>query len=95
MPGVDAARPASISCLYDNAPADDFVLDAVGPLTVATGFSGHGFKFGPVLGDLLAGLALDGTPVGAVPAGAGVSARTQRAASTSRRYSALPRSAAS
>ena len=63
VPGVDAARPASISCLYDNAPADDFVLDAVGPLTVATGFSGHGFKFGPVLGDLLAGLALDGTPV--------------------------------
>ena len=62
VPGVDATAPSPISCLYDNTDTEDFVLDRVGPVTVATGFSGHGFKFGPVLGDLLAALALDGTP---------------------------------
>ncbi|MFF1632435.1 FAD-dependent oxidoreductase [Leifsonia sp. NPDC058248] len=62
VPGVDAAAPSPISCLYDNTGTEDFVLDRVGPVTVATGFSGHGFKFGPVLGDLLAALALHGTP---------------------------------
>jgi sarcosine oxidase len=62
VPGVDATSPSPISCLYDNTDTEDFVLDRVGPITVATGFSGHGFKFGPVLGELLAALALDGTP---------------------------------
>jgi sarcosine oxidase len=62
VPGVDATAPSPISCLYDNTETEDFVLDRVGPVTVATGFSGHGFKFGPVLGDLLAALALNGTP---------------------------------
>lgn len=61
VPGVDATRPAFISCLYDNTPTDDFVIDRVGPVTVATGFSGHGFKFAPVLGDMIADLAGGGT----------------------------------
>jgi sarcosine oxidase len=60
VPGVDASRPHSISCLYDTTPNSDFVLDRVGAVTVATGFSGHGFKFGPALGDVLARLALHG-----------------------------------
>lgn len=60
VPGVDAARPTAISCLYDTTPDSDFVLDRVGAVTVATGFSGHGFKFGPALGDVLARLALHG-----------------------------------
>jgi len=60
VPGVDASRPDAISCLYDSTPDSDFVLDRVGPVTVATGFSGHGFKFGPALGDVLARLALHG-----------------------------------
>jgi sarcosine oxidase len=34
------------------------VLDREGPLVVAAGCSGHAFKFGPLLGDLLADLAL-------------------------------------
>ncbi|GAA1441936.1 FAD-dependent oxidoreductase [Leifsonia poae] len=65
LPGVDATAPTPISCLYDNTDTEDFVLDRVGPVTVATGFSGHGFKFGPALGDILAGLALHGTPAAA------------------------------
>ncbi|WP_431247195.1 FAD-dependent oxidoreductase [Leifsonia xyli] len=58
VPGVDAGRPEGISCLYDSTEQQDFVLDAVGPAVIATGFSGHGFKFGPALGDVLARLAL-------------------------------------
>jgi sarcosine oxidase len=36
-------------------------------VVVACGFSGHGFKFVPVLGEILADLALDGStahPIG-------------------------------
>ncbi|PZF12931.1 FAD-dependent oxidoreductase [Curtobacterium sp. MCLR17_034] len=62
VPGVDATKPTFISCLYDNSPDEDFVLDRVGPLTVATGFSGHGFKFAPLLGEMLADLATGGVP---------------------------------
>ncbi len=60
VPGVDATRPTFISCLYDTTPNEDFVLDRRGPVTVATGFSGHGFKFAPLLGELLADLATGG-----------------------------------
>lgn len=62
VPGVDATRPTFISCLYDTSPDEDFVIDRVGPLTVATGFSGHGFKFAPLLGEMLADLATGGAP---------------------------------
>jgi sarcosine oxidase len=62
VPGVDATKPTFISCLYDNSPDEDFVIDRVGPLTVATGFSGHGFKFAPLLGEMLAALATGGAP---------------------------------
>ncbi|MCY1693985.1 FAD-dependent oxidoreductase [Curtobacterium sp. SL109] len=62
VPGVDASRPDPISCLYDNSPADDFVIDRRGPVTVATGFSGHGFKFAPLLGTMVADLATGGAP---------------------------------
>ncbi|MBB1196089.1 FAD-dependent oxidoreductase [Curtobacterium flaccumfaciens] len=63
VPGVDATKPTFISCLYDNSPDEDFVIDRVGPLTVATGFSGHGFKFAPLLGEMLADLAMGGVPL--------------------------------
>ncbi|MEV7761660.1 FAD-dependent oxidoreductase [Curtobacterium flaccumfaciens] len=62
VPGVDATEPTFISFLYDNSPDEDFVIDRVGPLTVATGFSGHGFKFAPLLGEMLADLAMGGVP---------------------------------
>jgi sarcosine oxidase len=62
VPGVDASAPTFISCLYDNSPDEDFVIDRRGPITVATGFSGHGFKFAPLLGEMLADLATGGAP---------------------------------
>jgi sarcosine oxidase len=64
VPGVDSTRPDAISCLYDSTEDEDFVLDRVGPVVVATGFSGHGFKFGPALGEVLARLALHGGSAG-------------------------------
>jgi sarcosine oxidase len=45
------------TCLYTTTPSHDPVLDRRGPVVVATGFSGHGFKFAPELGRHLAALA--------------------------------------
>ncbi|GLK99318.1 N-methyltryptophan oxidase [Dactylosporangium matsuzakiense] len=61
LPGADPDVFAPISCTYTTTPDTDFVLDRHGPLVVATGFSGHGFKFTPAVGRILAGLAVDGT----------------------------------
>ena len=52
------------TCMYSNTPDQHFVL-ATHPehanVTVACGFSGHGFKFVPVVGEVLADLATTGT----------------------------------
>ncbi|GAA2556607.1 N-methyl-L-tryptophan oxidase [Winogradskya consettensis] len=51
------------TCLYSNTPDEHFVI-APHPgstsVTVACGFSGHGFKFVPVVGEILADLATTG-----------------------------------
>jgi sarcosine oxidase len=61
LPGLDPDQFDSISCTYTTTPDSNFVLDRHGPLVVATGFSGHGFKFTPAIGAVLADLAIDGT----------------------------------
>ncbi|MGH8822998.1 MAG: FAD-dependent oxidoreductase [Jiangellaceae bacterium] len=58
VPGVDAERPTADGCLYDLTDTADFVVDRVGPLTIAAGFSGHGFKFVPEVGRMIADLVL-------------------------------------
>jgi monomeric sarcosine oxidase len=57
-------------CMYTTTPDEHFVI-AVHPghaqVSVACGFSGHGFKFVPVVGEILADLATEGTtrhPIG-------------------------------
>lgn len=57
LPGVDAHNNVPISCTYTTTPSEDFVLDRFGPLVVGAGFSGHGFKFTPAIGRVLADLA--------------------------------------
>jgi sarcosine oxidase len=57
FPGLDHTRPEPISCTYTTAPGSDFVLQRTGPLVVGAGFSGHGFKFAPAVGRVLADLA--------------------------------------
>jgi sarcosine oxidase len=60
VPGVDVEAWAPISCTYTSTGNEDFVIDAVGNIVLAAGFSGHGFKFAPLVGEMLADLALDG-----------------------------------
>ncbi len=62
IPGADPDRFAAISCTYTTTPTEDFVLDRVGPLVIGAGFSGHGFKFTPVIGRVLADLLEDRRP---------------------------------
>ncbi len=50
-------------CLYTNAPNEDFIIDLhpENPrVAIGAGFSGHGFKFAPLTGRLLAELAWEG-----------------------------------
>jgi sarcosine oxidase len=64
LPGLDPRPVRAEVCLYTNTPDEHFV---VGPapglpgVTVLGGFSGHGFKFAPVLGEVAADLALEGS----------------------------------
>lgn len=57
LPGLDPDPVSCITCLYDNTPSADFVLDRTRRLVIATGFSGHGFKFVPEIGRIAADLA--------------------------------------
>ena len=57
LPGVDPAPVRTETCLYTMTADEDFVIDRVGPLTIAGGCSGHAFKFTPLLGEALADLA--------------------------------------
>ncbi len=52
-------------CMYDMTPDEDFILDhlpGAEHLLIGSGFSGHGFKFGALIGELLAALTLDQAP---------------------------------
>jgi sarcosine oxidase len=57
LPGVVPEPTAPETCLYSLTPDEDFILDRVGDIVIGAGFSGHGFKFGPLIGEVLADLA--------------------------------------
>lgn len=57
LPGLDPRPVAVERCVYDNSPDEDFVVDRIGNVVIGSGTSGHGFKFGPLLGEWLAFLA--------------------------------------
>jgi sarcosine oxidase len=61
VPGVNADTAEPAPCPYDVTESSDFVIDRAGDITVATGFSGHGFKFTPEVGRMVADLVLTGT----------------------------------
>ncbi|MSP92493.1 MAG: N-methyl-L-tryptophan oxidase [Myxococcales bacterium] len=63
LPGVGPRVTRVATCLYEMTPDEHFVVQAhprSPQVVVAGGFSGHGFKFAPVIGEALAQLALDG-----------------------------------
>jgi sarcosine oxidase len=57
LPDFDPRPVRTERCFYDNSPDEDFVIDRVGRVVIGAGSSGHGFKFGPLLGEALADLA--------------------------------------
>jgi sarcosine oxidase len=64
LPTLPGRFVRAATCMYTNTPDQHFVI-ANHPdhpqVTVACGFSGHGFKFVPVVGEVLADLATTGS----------------------------------
>jgi sarcosine oxidase len=63
MPGAAGPLRAAKPCLYTLTPDGHFVIDRHPEhknLILCGGFSGHGFKFAPVVGEIGAELALEG-----------------------------------
>ena len=63
LPGLGARHVRSAPCWYTITPDHHFVVGphpACSRVLLACGFSGHGFKFTPVLGEAVADLAVDG-----------------------------------
>jgi N-methyl-L-tryptophan oxidase len=62
LPGSGQLR-FGLACEYDMTPDEDFIVGRVPgcpQVVVATGFSGHGFKFATALGEALADLVTEG-----------------------------------
>jgi sarcosine oxidase len=63
MPGAAETLREAAACMYSLTPDSDFVIDRHSNhpnVVLCGGFSGHGFKFAPVIGEIAADLALDG-----------------------------------
>lgn len=63
VPALPGPLVRAKTCMYTTTPDEDFVIGAHpghDRVTVACGFSGHGFKFVPVIGEILADLVVDG-----------------------------------
>ena len=64
LPDANGPMVEAKTCLYTMTPDGDFIIDRLPEnpnILVASPCSGHGFKFAPVIGDILADLAIDGT----------------------------------
>lgn len=70
IPALDGRVLRAKTCLYTMTPDEHFVIGAhpeFESCTIACGFSGHGFKFASVVGEVLADLAVEGAtrhPIG-------------------------------
>ncbi len=62
LEGVNPQARKSVICMYSMTPDGHFLLDRLpeSPIVVAAGFSGHGFKFTSVLGEVTADLVQQG-----------------------------------
>lgn len=64
IPALDGEVVRAKTCLYTMTPDEHFIIGAhpqYASCTVACGFSGHGFKFAPVIGEILADVATSGS----------------------------------
>jgi sarcosine oxidase len=63
LPALNGPVLSSLICLYENSPDEHFLIDHLPgrrDVVFAGGFSGHGFKFASVVGEILADLVTDG-----------------------------------
>lgn len=63
FPDADGPTMALKTCLFTNSPDEHFVIDLhpeFPEVSLAAGFSGHGYKFCSVVGEIMADLALEG-----------------------------------
>ncbi len=62
LEGINPWASTSVICMYSMTPDGHFLLDRLpeSPIVVAAGFSGHGFKFTSVLGEVVADLVQQG-----------------------------------
>ena len=63
FPDADGPTMAMTTCLFTNSPDEHFILDRHPEhpnVCLAAGFSGHGYKFCSVVGEIMADLALEG-----------------------------------
>ena len=64
LPGCATTMSMAATCLYTVTPDRHFIIDRHPEhpqVSYAAGFSGHGFKFGPTIGEVLADLAIEGS----------------------------------
>lgn len=64
FPDAAGATSSMKVCMFTNSPDEHFIIDRLPDspqVVVAAGFSGHGFKFSSVVGEILADLAIDGS----------------------------------
>ena len=57
LPGLAGDPVNEVTCLYTSTANEDFILDRTGPFVIASACSGHGAKFAPLLGEIIADLA--------------------------------------
>lgn len=66
IPGLGNERSGHTACFYTMTP-DSHAVVGQHPnhpqVSIATGFSGHGFKFAPVIGEILADLSCEGSTI--------------------------------
>jgi sarcosine oxidase len=63
FPDANGPTMAMKACLFTNAPDEHFIIDRLpgsAHVAIAAGFSGHGFKFCSVIGEIITELVLDG-----------------------------------
>jgi len=63
LPRLNGPIVSSAVCLYENSPDEHFLIDRLVEqpnVIYAAGFSGHGFKFSSVVGEILADLVTRG-----------------------------------
>lgn len=63
FPDAAGATSSMKACMFTNSPDEHFIIDRLPDapnVAIAAGFSGHGYKFSSVVGEILTDLTLDG-----------------------------------